>query len=251
MPVLPGTLSAQHLRDTYLRGITLGSAWHGPSADAALETLLAQQLALAEARMAIQWKQWRVVTHPEATLVEGQDYDITGDLIPYVPPEPPEAPYYRLIPGYTDVQAVRRVRLWRGAALYDTLPLAQTFYRFADEHLYVPVGLVTTPVTVVGWALDFLVGVGRLPLEIAQWVELGAAIEVLSTASLGAEVGAGGGANETMLSMDGTEERIRYGSGDKDGIYGPAIRSLRTLRDAINLTALRFRYQGSKFPVPV
>jgi hypothetical protein len=246
--MLPGTLSADHVRETYLRGIVLGSAWYGPSADAAIEALLAQQLALAEARMSIQWQRWRVVTDPEAGLVEGQDYDIAGRLLPYMPPVPPEAPAYRLIPGYTDVQAVTRVRLLRADLTYETLPIAAVVYNFADEHLYVPVALVSAPATVLGWALDFTFGVGRLPREIAAWVELGAAIEVLSLASVGAEVGAGGGAAETTLVMDGTEERIRAGGGSSDaGIYGPAMRGLQRQRDAINLTALRFRYQGSKF----
>ena len=253
--MLVGVLSATALRDTYLRGIDLGAAWSGPSAEAAMDRLIDGQLALAETRMGIHWPRSRIMTAPDPTLVEGQDYDAAAPLIPYVPPRP-DATTYDLPLYYHDVQSIARVAIFQGldeavppAPIYVPLDVTQTFLTPRDEHLQVPVGLVTAPDLARGWAVDYVIGLGRIPLEVADWVMLGAAIQVLGLAGAAADVSHGLAAES--LRQDGIEESIKYGgqgAAHTSGLYSGPINVLQRMRDAIDLTKLRFKYQGSKYP---
>jgi hypothetical protein len=116
-----------------------------------------------------------------------------------------------------------------------------------QEHLYVPVPLVANPTLGLGWAVDYLQGLGAIPPEVVQWCALGAAIQTLGLAGAGADVSGGLGAQE--LSMDGITERISYGGGRYGGIgsslYSGPMTVLQNLRDDIDLSKLRFRYQNT------
>ena len=246
--MLIGNLSAQTLRSTYLRGIPLGDAWQGAPADTAMEVLLATQLSLAEAQMNIEFPRVRLVTYPDLN----QPYEVLGRVLPYVAPA--DGATEHVIPfDYHDVQSVERVRLWTGPDTHGVttptfvpIDLAQVHYARWDERLHVPLPLTPDLTQAQGWALDYTFGLGQIPLEVVAWVNLGAAIQVLSMAGSGS--GGSGGLAEESLEMDGIHERLRYGGADKLGPFGPVIQVLQAQRDQIDLPRLRFRYQGTKIP---
>jgi hypothetical protein len=256
--ILVGTLSAQAVRNTYLRGLDLGAAWQGPGGDQALDALLLAELARAEELMAIHWQRWRVSAPPEAGDVAGTHYDSAHSGIPYVPPREGEA-FYRVTLWHHDVQAIARLRLYTGLSpdvvpvpLYTLVPLDTVTYDYPEEALHIPTALVPAPDTVVEWAVDYIVGVGQLPASVVQWCALGAAIQAISLGSSAKDV-THGLAGERIY-MDGIEEALNYGSagmhGKPGGIYAGTVAALQNQRDEINLVTLRFRYQGSHFPVP-
>lgn len=250
-----GSLSAQAVRATYLRGIELGVAWQGPSGDAAINTLLMTELAHAEELMNIHWTPWRVAAPPDAGLPPGQTYDVAHSPVPYALPREGED-FYRVSLWHHDVQAITRLRLWVGESLddppvpvYTPVDLTTVTYDYPEEALHVPLALVPDPETVRGWAVDYLVGVGQLPLTLVQWCSLGVAIQVLSSAAVASDVTHG--LARERLTMDGIEEAVDYGSaaqGKPGGIYASDVSTLQDQRDAIDLVRLRYRYQGSHVP---
>jgi len=249
--MLVGTLSPRTVRDTYLRGIDLGTAWQGPSADAAISALLMVEVSRAEALMNIHFHRVQIVTAPDDLAVLGQDYQQLAPLIPYAPPAA-DATAYELTLHYHDVQAVTQVRVYVGldtgsppAPQYLPVPLDQLAFSSYHERLYVPVDLVD-PDTAQGWAIDYMIGLGMLPPEVVAWCAIGAAIEVLAIAGSGAELSHG--LEGATLSMDGTEERLTYGvrgTAELGGMYAGPISILRYQREDIDLVKLRFRYQNT------
>jgi len=258
--MLIAALTPQLVRDTYLRGIDLGAAWRGAGGDAAIMMLLGVQVSHAEAIMGIHFARTRVMTAPDGTMTPGTDYDLLGALIPYERPTP-DMTHYHLTLRYHDVQAVTRVRLWEGYdtavppnPVYTTLPLAGMTFSSYGEVLAIPVEAVTTMDTARAWAVDYLIGLGQLPVEVVEWCALGAAIEVLSLGGSAADVSHG--LARESLDMDGIREDVHYGTGANwqgGGVYAGPITVLRNRRDDIDLTRLRFRYQntlGERVTVP-
>jgi hypothetical protein len=251
-----GVLSASTVRDTYLRGINLGGAWHGPSGDRALNALLFAELARAEELMGIHWNQWRVSADVNAYWLTSAAYDIGREVIPFQMPVEGQTSYGVLL-WHHDVQVIQQARLWTGMSTdatpvptYAPIDLDQCTYSFHEERLSVPHSLVADPTLGLGWAVDYVVGLGRLPLSVVQWCALGAAIQALSLAGSGTEVS--GGVTSSTLRMDGIEERDDFGGTNAipyGGIYGGPITILQRARDEIDLRALRFRYQNNRFPV--
>lgn len=253
----PSSLSPLTLRQVYLRGIDLGPAWHGPSADAALSQLLDFQLSQAETLMNIHFRAWRVLTVPDASQVLGLDFEIPGAVLPFVPLKDGETQYSVAL-GYHDVQAITQVRLYEGLAGVPPTPvltpvaLDQVGYDRLAERLLVPDVAVTQPDLAQGWAVDYTVGLGRIPDEVAQWVMLHAAIQTLALAGSGEAV-THGLASET-LDQDGIVEKNVYAGMTgtaltSGGPYAGAISILQRQLDEIDLPKLRFRYQGSHFLV--
>jgi hypothetical protein len=248
--MLLGTLSPQLVRSTYLRGIDLGAAWQGPSADAAITQLLLIEVARAESLMNIHFQRWRVATLPDPTAVLGQDYDVLGQPMPYTPITAPET-LYRLQLTHHDVHAITRARLFLGwstdpipVPLYQTLDLATLTFPMPEEHLLVPASTIPTPG--LAWAVDYQMGMGMLPPEVEAWCALGAAIEVLSLGGSAADVSHG--LTAESLNQDGIEEKASYGGGSQwqgGGIYAGPITILERRRADIDLVALRFRYQNT------
>ena len=222
--ILVGSLSAQTVRSTYLRGIDLGAAWSGPSADAAINTLLMTELAHAEELMQIHWPRWRVAAPPDAGQMAGTDYEVAHTPVPYAVPRAGEE-FYRVSLWHHDVQAVTRLRLWvgenAGVLLYTPVDLTTVTYNYPEEALHVPAGLVPDPDTVQGWAVDYVMGVGQLPLSVVQWCALGAAIQVLSMGSAGQDVSHG--LSSQRLFMDGVEEALNYGTSGTQGRPGGSM----------------------------
>lgn len=256
--ILVGTLSAQAVRSTYLRGIDLGAAWQGSGGDQAIDALLLTELARAEELMQIHWQRWRVAAPPETGAVAGTDYDTAHAGIPYVRPREGED-FYRVTLWHHDVQAIARIRLFLGLSadaipvpVYTPVALDTVTYAYPEEALHIPTALVPAPDAVLEWAVDYMVGVGQLPLSVVQWCALGTAIQVLSLGSSAKDVSHG--LASERLFMDGIEEAVNYGSsgtrGQPGGIYAGTVATLQHQRDEIDLVKLRFRYQGAHFPVP-
>jgi hypothetical protein len=251
--MLVGALSATALRQNYLRGIVLGDAWNGPGADQAIDFQLEVALQDAEDRMGIQWRRWRLMTDPASGMTLGQDYDRAGRLLPFVPLSP-EQHMYELTMEYKDVQGLTRVRLYEGLdtsptpqPIYTTLPLAQVGFVRRTEHVLIPDTLVPNPAVGQGWAVDYIFGVGQLPADVAAWISLSAAMTILGLAQVGQDVS--GGLEAQSLTQDGVQESIRYAGSGQYGAYAPALAALQAQRDMIDLSKLRMRYQGSKFPI--
>jgi hypothetical protein len=251
--ILVGQLSAQAVRQTYLRGIDLGLAWTGPGGDAALNALLLTELSRAEELMNIHWPRWRIAAPPDTSAVAGTDYDVAHTVIPYAAPRETEE-FYRVTLWHHDVQAITRVRLLVGWTLddpplpiYTDVALDTVTYAYPEEALHIPTALVSFPDTVLGWAVEYVIGVGALPLSVIQWCALGAAIQVISMGSAARDVSHG--LSGERLFMDGIEEQVNYGSGNAQGrpggIYAGTVAALQNQRDDIDLVTLRFRYQGS------
>ena len=251
--MLPAPLTPQYVRQTYLRGIDLGSAFQGAGGDAAIATHLDVEVSRAEALMNIQFRPWRVMTAPEPTYVLGRDFDTFGAPIPYVAPVINETDYHVKL-GTHDVQIIARVRLYTGLAglppepQYLDVDVHQVSYRPSDETLLIPYALVPDGTTGISWAIDYGVGLGQMPLEIAAWCAIGAAIQVLGAANSGSDLSAGMSA--TRQVQDGITEDVRFGGHGMQstfsGMYGPTIQYLANLRDDIDVIRLRFRYQNTR-----
>src|SRR5215471_8472813 len=230
MPV--AVLSPRLVRDTYLLGIDLGSAWQGATGDQAIARLLFAQVARAEALMNIHFHRFHVLTVPDTGMVLGQDYDFLGLPIPYIPLAT-EATHYQLTLHFHDVQAITRVRLLTGMdtqvppqPVWLTLDLTALTFSSYDERLYIPVELAPAPPGGLSWAVDYLCGLGALPPEVVEWCALRTAMQILSIAGSGQDVTHG--TSGEMLIQDGIEESVRYGNtGQYGGIYAGPIKILQ------------------------
>ena len=223
--MLIGTLSAQHLQQTYLRGVDLGAAWQGPSADAALETILWAWIEIAQGKLGVQFATQRVRTYPDPGLVLGTDYEIQGEPLTWFPLPPGMAHYAMPLP-FAHIQSIERVRLFfgnpgadpTGKARYEVPPQWILFTQKEGILKIVPstsvpllpplsslaydMGAVwgRTRYDLPGvWAVDYTIGYGQVPLDVAHWINLHAAIDVLGQAG----TALAHGLSSESLSMDG------------------------------------------------
>lgn len=245
--MLLGALNAQYVRQTYLRGIDLGAAWQGPGATAAMERLLETQMALAERLLGVWFCRRRILTMPDTGQMLGRDYEIVGVSMPYVALVPGTETYALTLP-FPQVQTVQQVRLFEGytggptpTPIFETVPLNQTALSELDGKLRFASSLVTQPLLGESWAVDYTIGLGTIPLEIVEWVTLNTAIQVLSIAGSGQDMGAGLGG--WSLDQDGITERTEMVR-DTYGPYSGTIRLLLALRAANDIVRWRMHYQG-------
>lgn len=245
--MISGTLTASTVRQTWLRGIELGTGWSGASADAAIEQLLAFHQAKAERILGVAFCAKRIRTLPETGLVLGEDYEVAGDLVPYVLPvgSPPQ---YVLPLRFGPLRSLDRVRVFQGydtsvpaVAQFETVAPTQTLPVPFQQRVYIPAAAVTTaPNTAWGWALDYTYGLHTIPLEVAEWIALGTTIALLGIAGSNKDLGAGVAA--WSLDQDGIVERGEHIT-DTYGPYSGAIETLRLQYDLIDLKKLRMHYQ--------
>src|SRR5580765_8606883 len=110
---MQGTLTAAYLKQTTLRGITLGGIWAGSGGDAAIERLLAFHQAKAERILGVAFCSKRVRTFPDSDQVFGDDYDMVGDVVPYVAASGTPSTY--LVPiRFGPLRSLDRVRVFQG-----------------------------------------------------------------------------------------------------------------------------------------
>jgi hypothetical protein len=254
--MLIGELNSAYLRNTYLRGIDLGTAWMGSAGSAAMDQLLTEFLILAEGFLGVQFCSRRVKTLPDTDVLLGRDYDIDGVVLPYVFPGFTTTHYAVYLP-LPDVLSVERVRLWEGddgglppLPVFEIVPLTSIALVQIPGILTVPLTVLVTPTLGQGWAVDYTFGLGQIPVDVAHWVSLHVAIQVLVLAGSGADLSHGLAGKS--LTMDGTRQDWTYGEGGSSGMgmYSGPIKVLQELGETIDLAAMRRRYQRRTFPQP-
>lgn len=242
--MLLGALNAQYLRDTYLRGIDLGAAWLGPSADLALERLLRTWLAVAERSLGVSLCGTRVRVMPDEAAIRGTDYEVEVEPLPYRAPEG-TPPAYDLWVRFRHVRSIDRVRVFQGwdydasappIAAFATIAPTQVQYFPLERRVRVPAGAVTQPELAQAWAIDYTYGLGAIPLEVVHWVCLVTAMEFLAIAGAGRDL-THGLARES-LSMDGVTETLTYARGDF-GLYTGTIKAFQQELARVGMLDLR------------
>jgi hypothetical protein len=269
--MLVGTLDPYYLRQTCLRGIDLGNAWSGPNADAALVAILQSWIEAAQGKLGIQFARQRVRTYPDAGLVLGTDYEIQGEPLTYFA-VPPGGTHFVIPLPFANVQSIERVRLFAGTpqgtptslALYEVPPAWILFtqkegilkihpsltnavlqgQRPGFESLYY--GYFARTEVPGAWAVDYTIGYGQIPFDVARWITLHAAIDVLAQAGAGADVGHGLGSES--LSMDGISESVSYGQGQY-GPYSGVVQAYKDELECLNIAQMKARYHGIKVAV--
>jgi hypothetical protein len=270
--LLTTQLNHTYLRQNYLRGIDLGAGFQGSSADQAMDTMLITLREIAQGQIGVRFCIERVLTYPDPGKVLGTDYEIQGEPLPSYAPGLGD-PAVSIVLPFSNVRSIERLRLYDGPTLQETIPLDQTLLQHASGilQLFGPWGSpwlgglnmsrwAGSPGGWLGgiadayvrrdqlgvWAVDYTVGLGRIPYDVAAWISLSAASWVLSIA--GAGMSLSHGLESESLSQDGIEERLSYARG-KYGPYSGTILALMAQRDTFDLVSLRRRYQGLKYPV--
>jgi hypothetical protein len=242
--MLLASLSAHALRDTYLRGIDLGAAWVGAGADMAIERILATWLAQAERILGVSFCGTRVRMMPDAGQVLGVDYEREVDMVPYQPPTG-TPPAYQLYVRFRHVQQVDRVRVFQGWNYDVSAPPVASFALIApaqvqvfplERRVRIPAGAVLAPELAQAWAIDYTYGLGEIPLEVAQWIFLGASMQFLAIIGSGTDLSHG--LARESLSMDGVTETLTYARGDF-GLYTGTIKAFLREWAQLDLKALR------------
>jgi len=274
-PFLIGTLTPQYLRNVYLRGIDLGAAWSGPGAEDALTQILQGVIETAQGKLGIQFQTQRVKTYPDAGLVLGVDYEIEGEPLHWFL-SPPAAQHFTIPLPFANVQSIERVRLFygnpgaspEGKALY-TMPPDWILFTQKEGILRINPSITNAVLQnqatggtagfesiyyayfrrmeIPGaWAVDYTIGYGRIPLDVARWIGLTAAIQVLGMAGAGVDVGHGLGSES--LSQDGITESVSYGQGTY-GPYSGLIEAYKSQLECLDIGQLKARYHGIKVAV--
>jgi len=248
--MLIGQLTPGVVRETYLRGMDLGAAWHGPAADRAIGRLIDIQREVLEGRTGVLFARRHVRTLPDPGLTVGEDFDEVGPLMPYGPPDD-VTQQYTLILYWKHVQWLDQVRLYQGVDSanvnqFEVVPLTSVSLSPIDRKVRIPAGAVQAPELAQAWAVDYTIGLGQIPLDAADWVMLSVAIEVLGLAGAGADVSHG--LSSEMLTQDGMTEQVTYAGKGEEGPYSAPMKVYQTLRDRMNLASLRLRYQGLVYP---
>jgi hypothetical protein len=265
-------LDHTYLRHTYLSGIDLGAGFQGSSADHVMDIMLVTLREIAQGQIGVRFCIERVLTYPDAGKVLGTDYEIQGEPLPSYAPGLGDSALSIVLP-FSNVRSIERLRLYDGPTLQDTIPLEHTLLQHASGILQLigPWGStwlggmnisrwVGSPGGWFGgigdsygrrdqlgvWAVDYTVGLGRIPYDVAAWIGLSAASWVLSIAGAGMTLSHG--LESESLSQDGIEERLSYARGQY-GPYSGTIMALMAQRDTFDLASLRRRYQGLKHPV--
>src|SRR4029077_6023901 len=266
--MLVGTLNATYIRDTYLRGVTLGDAWHGPSADAAITSTVQALIEEAQGKLGIQFARQRVLTYPDPGLVLGVDYEIEGEPLTYHRTRWDIGHFVINLP-FANIVSIERIRVFYGnplthaptKALYLVPPEWILFTEKEGVLRVLPslYGIYPQPHAPWGfqgyayrdlvpgfWAVDYTIGYGQIPLDVARWIGLRAAIAVLAQA--GASAGVGGGLGTKSLSMDGISQSVGYAQ----GTYGPYSGVIATYQEelkCLDIKQLKLRYHGIRVGV--
>jgi hypothetical protein len=245
-------LNSTYLRDTYLRGIDLGTAWMGTSGSAAMDALIEVYLVRMEQLLGIRFCLARVHTLPPSTQVVGREYDIEGALLPYRPLTGGMLTQTLYLP-LPDVWSVDQVRLWEGddggnppTLVFETITPSLCLLARIAGILTVPLTTLTSPLLGRGWAIDYTIGLGQIPVEVAQWVALQTSMHVLAVAGSGQDLTHGLAAS--ALTMDGVSESTSFGGQNGRGIYGSTITTLQATAEGFDLATMRRRYQRRTFP---
>jgi hypothetical protein len=274
--MLVGTLNVTYIRDTYLRGVTLGDAWHGPSADAAITSTVQALIEEAQGKLGIQFARQRVLTYPDPGLVLGVDYEIEGEPLTYHRTRGGMGHFVINLP-FANIISIERIRVFYGnpldqsatkalylvppewilftekegvlrivPSLYGIYPQLHTPWGFQGAYDSLLYGYAYRDLIPGSWAVDYTIGYGQIPLDVARWIGLRVAIAVLAQA--GASAGVGGGLGTKSLSMDGISQSVGYAQG-KYGPYSGLVESYQEELKCLDIKQLKLRYHGIRVGV--
>jgi hypothetical protein len=259
-----GTLNASWLRSNFLLGVNLGVAWNGVVGDGAMHTLLTLITNDVESVLLVQFARKRILTDPDPALVLGTDYDLVGERLHYFQPSPTMPSYYIPLPQ-AHVVSIERVRLFLRNQLVYTIPDVWISFTSKEGLLriapflsnavpqsttagWVP-GLFphdTLQTIAAAWSVDYTIGYGQVDADIARYIGLRAAIQVLGLAGAGADIAAG--LSSESLTQDGITESISHAQG-KYGLYSGLVQLYMDELDRIDLKGKRLAKRGVKIAV--
>lgn len=263
--MLTGDLDPALLRAKYLpSNAVLPPAWQGPQADERLALMIAQVRETAQTLLSVRFCLERVLTYPDPALVLGEDYEIEGEPLMYQIPAF-TGTYHRVTLPFSPVRSIQRVRMFAGTPVQSPaeglmLTLEPRWINFNAKvgilRIVPPVlgargwptpSLGVPPLSLLWgdtpgvWAVDYTVGLGRIPYDIARWIGLTTARQVLSLAGLDISRGA----SQISLTMDGITQSQGYGS-SQYGPFGPAIATIDKELEFLCLDKLRAAHKGIK-----
>lgn len=252
-------LTPAHLRQNYLLGVNLGAAWAYPHGDAAMQTALNALIGDVQSVLGIRFQRQVVKTDPEPGLVQGADYDLVGERLPYYPAGAGNV--FLLLPlPHSHVVSIERVRLFYNTQLLYTVPhdwvlftsregilrlnpsltnaVLQSSQQAGFDSVYY--NLVRRSEIPGVWAVDYTVGYGQIDVDVARYICLRAAIQVLALAGAGVDVA--NGLDSENLSMDGVSESVSHHQGQ----YGPFSGLIQTYTDELARIDLKGKRAAKK-----
>lgn len=250
------------LRQTYLLGVSLGEDWGGIGGDMAMQQLLNAAIADVQSKISISFERKVIKTDPDPGLVLGVDYDFVGERLSYV--RPSTGQYYLTLP-HSHIVSIERMRLFYGPqAVYtipndwinftskegilrllpvvragDVHPGIGPFYGFFGGHTFYD--HVSD-----AWSVDYTIGYGQIDADIAHYIGLTAAIQVLAIAGAGHDISSG--LASESLSQDGITESISYAQG-KFGIYSGLIQVCKDELERLDINRKALAKRGIKIMV--
>lgn len=257
-------MTPAYLRQVYLLGVTLGTAWDGVAGDIAMQHILNGILVDVQSKLGISFARKVLKTDPDPALVQGVDYDIAGERLHHFRAQLMSTHYYIPLP-YANVVSVEQVRLFYGQQYVYLVPEDWQYHTSKEGILRINPSLTNSvlqgnfgafdsvfytfffrEVIPHAWALDYTFGYGQIDADIARYVGLLAAIQVLSLAGMGADVS--GGLSNESLSQDGISESVGYASG-KYGVYSGLIQAYADELERIDIRNKRLSKKGIKLAV--
>lgn len=257
-------MTPAYLRQAYLLGVALGTAWDGVAGDIAMQQILNGILVDVQSKVGISFARKVVKTDPDPALVQGVDYDIAGERLHHFRAQLMTTHYYIPLP-YSNVVSIEQVRLFYGNQHVYTVPDDWVYFTSKEGILRINPSLTNSvlqsnfggfdsvfytfffrEVIPHAWALDYTFGYGQIDADIARYIGLLAAIQVLSLAGMGADIS--GGLSNESLSQDGISESVGYASG-KYGPYSGVVQMYSDELERINIFAKRLAKKGIKLAV--
>ena len=96
------------------------------------------------------------------------------------------------------------------------------------------------------WSIDYTIGHGQIDADVARYIALRAAIQLLGLAGAGRDVS--GGLSGESLTMDGVVETVNIATG-KYGPYGGAVSALQDELKAMDIWQMRLTKKGIKVAI--
>lgn len=262
--MLVEAMTPAYLRQTYLLGVALGDAWNGITGDIAMQQILTGILVDVQSKLGISFARKVLKTDPDPSLVLGVDYDLVGERLHHFRAQFMTTHYYIPLP-YSNVVSIEQVRLFYGDQYVYLVPEDWTYHTSKEGILRINPSLTNSvlqsnfggfdsifytffyrDVIPHAWALDYTFGYGQIDADIARYIGLLAAMQVLSVAGMGTDIS--GGLSNESLSQDGISESVGYASG-KYGPYSGLIQMYADELERIDLKQKRLAKKGIKVAV--
>jgi len=279
MPV--AALTPAWVVNTFLLGVPLGDAWQEPATlpdgspnpnagqltpagEAALTQVINGLIAEVQGKLGIRFERQRVVTDPDPGMVLGTDYELRGERLHYFRPTAGQGHFTLPLP-YANVVSIERVRLFYQDRAVQEVPATWLSFTSKEGVLRINPYLNNTlmastagawngvwfgyglrDILPAAWSVDYTIGHGQVDDDVARYIGLRAAMQLLGT--LGASPAMGGGLSNESLSMDGVTESVGYATG-KYGVYSGLIQQYSDELDHMDIWQMRLTKKGIKLGV--